>query len=165
MGADIHIKVVKFNHETRYYDELQLFTRNNKGEYFPVDIFPGRNSEMFGAMQNQEVDNYGRFPATPLKLDSLSPSLREEMKAEMDYSDTYSFNEIGVEAFRNYVKEHKKIYNYDLVWDELGYDAKATEIKNPLKDMYKDIQAYIFFATGWWENNYSDYKMIFWFDW
>ena len=164
MGTDIHMKVVKFNHEDRYFHELKLF-RVDDGEYRPVYIYNGRNSEMFDAMQNKNNYQYGMFPCRGcLKVSSLDPELQKFFEEEMKIVGCYGFNEISLNEFGNYVLTHEKIEDYDVDWE--GNETEVVYKDNPLKDLYSAVIHYIDFAEKYGiYKDYDDYKVIFWFDW
>lgn len=163
MGEDIHIKVVKFNHEDRYFHELKLFRIDGEGNYVPAWIYSGRHYEMFSAMQNGEQHNYGFFPYRDLRCSSLDPELQKELSEIMNDAGNYSFSEILLSEFANYIKDHEKIWDYDEDWGEDGNDVKYKE--NPLCSLYKAIYNYIDFSEEYgidWD--FTDYKVIYWFD-
>lgn len=163
MGADIHVKIVAFNHQTRYFEEVPLFRWDSKkGEYKDVDLFPGRNSEIFGALTNEEYHNYGHFPCRSVRFDSLEPEFREKIEKEFQTLGFYDFCEVSLESFCGYLREHPKVKDYDEIWEADNPVYKD----NPLKDLYADCITYLQFATDWYIDvgDLSDYKVIYYFD-
>lgn len=163
MGEDIHIKVVKFNHEDRYFHELKLFRMDKEGNYVPACIYNGRNYEMFSAMKNGEENNYGIFPYRTLRYSSLVPELQEELLKFKNEIGNYDFSEILLSEFANYIKDHKEILDYDADWGEDDKNIKYKE--NPLCALYRIIYDYIDFSEQYgidWD--FTDYKVIYWFD-
>lgn len=165
MGVDIHIHLVKFNHETRYFEEIKLFRLDKKiNKYCEVDLFPGRNSEMFDAMSERGDSSYGVFPYCLLRINSLAPELQKIIKEKKETIGYYGFYEINLASFDSYVKENPKVKDFDADWEE---DSKNIPRKdNPLKSLYEDCITYLCFAEGWgWlDDDLSEYKMIYYFD-
>lgn len=161
MGRDIHIKIAKFNHESRYFEEIKLMKYNKEGELVPVDIYDFRNQEMFDAMTNYGYgeDGYGIFPCSILEFASLDPKFKEEMEKEKETFGCYGFSEISIEGFSAYLKDHMKVKDYDVEW-ESEKDVKYKD--NPLNDLFERICYYIEFSGGW--GSYKDYKVIYYFD-
>lgn len=160
MGVDIHVKIVHFNHETRYFEELKLFKLNEKKELVPVDVYSYRNSEMFNVMQGHEDYNDIPFPASPLEFGSLEPELQEEILKEKD-NLCYGFSEISISEFGRYLENNMKVEDYDADWGENGENVKYKD--NPLNSLYEAVINFISFADDYvW--SYKDYKVIYYFD-
>lgn len=168
MGVDIHIKLFKYDNERNQFKKLTLYRWDYKtGEYKEVYIFPGRNSEMFDGMkEGDEVDGYGVFPSSSIKLNSLFDPDREEIEEKMHTTGCYDFNEINLAEMALYCKEHPTVTDYDVEWhDEDPNFVKPTK-KNPICDLYDEICQYGYFADNWdWDfSSLSEYKVIYYFD-
>ena len=158
MGKDIHLHVVKFYHEDRYFHELKLFRVDKKtGEFKDVDIYSYRDYEMFDEMEDME------FPSTSIKLSSLAPELREEIEKRMNFIGYHTFSCINLASFALYNEKHPTVKDYEADWGEDGKDVKYKP--NPLKSLYDDILTFLSFAD--WDYDWtplSDYCLLFYFD-
>lgn len=170
MGVDIHMHLVKFNHESRYFEEIKLYRFNKKtGEYEELDLYPGRNSEMFGAMMNEETISYGIFPEKSVHTSSLEPEFAEHIEGLMnppegEFLGYYGFHEVNLLEWKVYVENHQKVLDYDVSWGEEDYPSYKT---NPLKELYDTCVSFIEFADddfSWGISSLADYKLIYYFD-
>ena len=157
MGADIHVHLVKFNHESRYFEELKLYRYDEKHDEFKVvrlDI--GRDYEMFDEMKD------GDFPRVSLILSSLEPSLEDFINERIGSFGFYGFYEISLADFNLYLNEHPKVKDYDAVWE----DDIPVYKENPLKNVYEECISYISFVDNFYFDftSLADYRMIFYFD-
>lgn len=154
MGVDIHLKLCKYDPMDNLWHELKLY-RKEKDEYKKAYFYEGRNSEMFGAMQNEEQDNYGHFPYADIPLLSLDKELREEIEEDKKYC--YGFAEILLSDLKYYLKDHPTV---------VDYDEEGLMKTNPIKYLFDSCCSYAKFAEGW---NFgidplSRYKLLYWFD-
>ena len=182
MGMDIHIKITKYDEIDNLYKELILYRpgetyhydeKGNKivdnPDYEIVRVFNGyRNSEMFDGMKNgNETDGYGYFPTSPIRLNSLEPKLREEIKKHQKAQGYFDFWEINLAEWKAYNLEHSTVVDYDanVDWDEIK-DVEPQK-KNPIISLFQEICNYCSFAEGYsWDfSNLSDYKILIYFDW
>lgn len=170
MGMDIHVKLYKYDEDRNQFKKVTLYRWNEKkGEYQEVYIFPGRNSEMFDGMKNgDENDGYGYFPTSPIRLNSFFDPDREELEKTMNTQGYFDFWEINLAEFALYCRNHPKVVNYDIEWDEEqeGKFIKPTK-ENPICNLFKEICSYGAFADEWeWGfNPLSLYKVVIYFDW
>ena len=171
MGVDIHMHLVKFNHESRYFEELKLYRFNTKsGKYEELDLYPGRNSEMFGAMVNEETISYGIFPEKNLHTGSLEPELAEYIEGLMnppkgEFLGYYDFREVNLLEWKVYIENHPKVFDYDVSWEDS--EDCASYKSNPLKELYDTCVNFITFADddfSWGMSSLADYKLIYYFD-
>ena len=158
MGVDIHIHLVKFCHEDRYFHELKLYRVDQKtGGFKEVDLYPYRNSEMFDDMQGEE------FPSTAINLSSLAPDIREDIECAKNSVGCYDFYCINLASFALYIEKNPIVKDYDADWGEDGEDVKYKP--NPLKDLYLEICTFLSFADFDYDwTPLSDYSMLFYFD-
>ncbi len=181
MGVDIHIKLIRYDEETNFYKELALYhpgieyhydEEGNKiidnPDFTKVRIYDRRNPEMFDGMTNgDEVDGYGIFPHTSIKLNSLEPKLKEEIEKDIKSIGYYDFFEANLSDIRYYLINHPTVVDYDdnekwATWKEGQPKPQKT---NPIKYLYNDICNYAKFADENWDfNPMSVYKIIFYFD-
>lgn len=50
MGTDIHLYVEHYNKESKRWDSLSLYKKSSEDKFFPVDIYDGRDYELFGLL-------------------------------------------------------------------------------------------------------------------
>lgn len=166
MGVDIHLRLCKYDPADNLWHELKLYRKEkDKNEYKKVYLYEGRNSEMFGAMLNEEEDSYGHFPSASIPLLSLDEELRKEIEEDRKYC--YGFHEVLLSDMEHYLYNHPTVIDYD---DGDWEDWKAGDPKpkktNPIKYLFDSCCAYGEFAEGWsfGIDPYSRYKLLYWFD-
>lgn len=188
MGADIHVRVYKYNRSTNFYDEIKIYRKRKPGDrsfekfdpetgetipwkddYRPVYIDVGRDSEMFDGMKSgDEKDGYGNFPMTTLTLESFNPEARaklEELKRTQGY---YDFFEISLAEMKLYIMEHPFVADYDAEWEDEDFKKPlkdAPHKNNPIASLFLDIYSYIYIAENcWMDDPLSFYKVVFYWD-
>ena len=162
MGVDINTIVAVYNEDTNLYNELTLKRVDiDTGELKDVYIYPYRNTEMFRAMQNEEEDNYGHFPARGIRMNSLSEPLRKKIEEFKNMDGCYGFYEISLASMKNYVEKYPTVKDCDETWE-------PTLMKtNPIKYLFDTIRTFIDFADFYGimaEEDYYNYKLIYFFD-
>ena len=109
MGCDIHLRLTKYDDKENVYKELVLYKPGESYHYEDgkkvidnpdfqkVYIFDGcRNSEMFDGMKDgDEVDGYGIFPISPIKINSLEKELRADIEKKQNSEGYFDFYEIN----------------------------------------------------------------------
>ena len=174
MGIDIHVRVTKYNKEKNIYEEIALFRKVNRPErsfdknypFETVSIYDGRDYEMFDGMKDgDDIDGYGYFPWTDIKLNSYEENFRNEIKEKMENKDKYGyfdFYEISLPLMKLYTNEHPKVVDYNYEYD----DEKDKVMKvNPIVNLYDKILSYIDFADeDFFLATLDDYKVVFYFD-
>ena len=50
MGTDIHLYVEHYNKESKRWENLFLYKKSSEGEFLPVDIYDGRDYDLFGLL-------------------------------------------------------------------------------------------------------------------
>lgn len=50
MGCDIYLYVEHYNKESKLWENLFLYKKSSEGEFLPVDIYDGRDYELFGLL-------------------------------------------------------------------------------------------------------------------
>lgn len=163
MGVDIHLHLCKYDSADNLWHELKLY-RKEKDEYKKVYLYEGRNSEMFGAMQNEEQDSYGHFPFASIPLLSLDEELRAEIEEAKKYC--YGFAEVLLSDVEYYLKDHPTIIDYDGDWEDWKEGNPKPEKTNPIKYLFDSCYSYGEFAEGWsfGIEPLSRYKLLYWFD-
>lgn len=164
MGVDINTIVAVYNEDTNLYNELTLKRVDINGKLRDVDIYSYRNTEMFRAMQNEEEDNYGHFPARDIRMNSLDEPLRKKIERFKDMDGCYGFREISLASMKNYVEKYPEVKDYDGTWETLEDVPMKT---NPIKYLFDTIQVFIDFADFYGimaEEDYNNFKLIYFFD-
>ena len=175
MGMDLTVRILKYNEETNFYEELKLFRQANKYDYssdsglVKVEVYPGRNSEMFEGMRDGDrIDGYGYFPWTRIKLNSLEPELRKEIEELQNTEGYFDFKEISFAEMELYLLTHPTVVDYDSdKWDDWKNTDPKPQMENPIKsNIYERILSYISLAENCYMDftSFSDYKIIFYFD-
>lgn len=50
MGTDIHLYIEHYNKESKRWDSLSFYKKSSEGEFLPVDIYDGRDYDLFGLL-------------------------------------------------------------------------------------------------------------------
>lgn len=166
MGVDIHTIVAVYNEDTNLYNELTLKRVDINGKLRDVNIYSHRNTkmlntEMFRAMQNEEEDYYGHFPARGIRMNSLSEPLRKKIEEFKNMDGCYGFYEISLASMKNYVEKYPTVKDYDET------DKSILMKTNPIKHLFDTIQVFIDFADFYGimaEDDYDNFKLIYFFD-
>lgn len=162
MGVDIHLRICKYDPKDNLWHKITLYQKEKDG-YEEVYIYPGRNSEMFAAMQNEEEDNYGEFPCDNISMLSLD----EEMKKEIEKIEKwcYGFKEILLSDLKYYLKDHPVVKDYDKFWEEEEEEKEIPTKFNPIEHIYNLCCSYIEIADWTFDvTPLSKYKILYWFD-
>lgn len=163
MGRDIHLHLVKFNRKENRYEEVKLYRKSKDGTYYVVDLFPGRDGELFDILNGNE-DDY--FPCRPIHVENLPSSLAEEIKKDINTFGYYDFKEANLADIKIYLKEHPKVrdWDYECEGNQEKWEKKAWK-ENPVKSLVRRIDYFIdFFDEYNWEYSDSDVRLIYWFD-
>ena len=118
--------VERHNKETGQWKNLSLYKKNQDGTYTPVDIYDGRDYELFGLLAGVRGDFSGLFSIDggagylhhPRGLpDDLSPEVKEEYgdgeywhtPTWYDYSELRAYEYMMVDSCKELEKKNKKI--------------------------------------------------------
>lgn len=155
MGIDIHVRIVKKNHETNTWEHIKLYKKYNK-KFKRVDIYPFRDYELFDILTFDKG-----FSPHSIVIQDLPFSLRQEIKRCQNTFGYYNFKEINLADLKLYLNKKPKIRDYD-------NDEDPTALKdNPVKFFIEKIEQYIDFADPFWDldgTSASDIKILYWFD-
>ena len=155
MGKDIHVKVLEKNEGVR--KEIKLYSKNDKGEFYPIDFYPFRNYELFDILDKS-------VPFSSIEMETLPEDLKKEIE-DFDYG--FNFKETTLADLKIYFYNHPKIESWDDGEDgEEEIDGKKLK-DNPIKDFIERIENYCDIADSFvW--NYlriaSKIRIIYWFD-
>lgn len=150
MGADIHVKIVKFNSTENQWESVKLFT-HIKDTWDEIPVYDARNYELFDVLT--ETD----FPRTSINMDTLPLDLAAEIEENQQEVGTYSFLEVNLADAIIYLHNHPTIIS--------DYDNEE-EKESPLKSFLDIIYNYIDFFDPLWNCSatYSQIRIIYWFD-
>ena len=167
MGADLHVRILKYNPKTRFYDELKLFRldEEDKNVYNTVYIDAGRDSEMFDGMTDGEAgdNDYDVFPLFSIRIESYEENFKNEIETYQSTFGYYNFYEINLSDYKSYLLEHPTVIDYGKNCDVEV--EKMPRKENPLGALFKKIVQYAAFADeDSWITPLSEYKVIFFFD-
>ena len=158
MGVDIHVKIA-YKDSEKGWKEVKLYTKNDEDKFEEVDIFPGKNSEIFDIMSGKE-DEY--FPNTPIYKKDLPDSIVKEIEEAENTFGYFNFYEVNLADLKLYIKNHPTIPDYDAEWK----DDKKVYKPNPIISVVEDVEAFMDFAEPFWvfDGSYSCIRIIYWFD-
>lgn len=163
MGRDIHVRILKYNTYTNFYEEIALYKYKNE-EYSKVDPYDCRNYEMFDGMTDgDDKDGYGNFPWSSVKLNSYCNDFRNEINEKMRTSGYYDFHEMSLSALESYVIKHPFVTDYDVDDEEFDYKNPPKK-ENPIRFLFENIVSYISFIDYLDIEGYDSYKIVFYFD-
>lgn len=148
MGADIHVKIIKFSSTENKWKPVKLFT-HIKDTWDEIPVYDARNYELFDVLT--ETD----FPRTSINMDTLPLDLAAEIEENQQEVGTYSFLEVNLADAIIYLHNHLTILN-----------DKEEEKPSPLKFFLDIIYNYIDFFDPLWNCSatYSQIRIIYWFD-
>ena len=148
MGADIHVKIIKFSSTENKWKSVKLFT-HIKDTWDEIPVYDARNYELFDVLT--EID----FPRTSINMNTLPLDLAAEIEENQQETGTYNFLEVNLADAIIYLHSHPTILN-----------DKEEEKRNPLKSFLDIIYNYIDFFDPLWNCSaiYSQIRIIYWFD-
>ena len=155
MGADIHIRIIKRDHDTDTWKQIKLY-RKEKKKFKVIDPYPFRNSELFDILNEREDDNYQAYP---ISLAHLPVALKKEIEKYQETQGYYDFKEINLADLKLYLRQVPKVRN----WDYDDDHPKAWK-DNPVKYFIERIESYIDFTEEDWAIPSSDIRILYWFD-
>ena len=161
MGVDIHMYLTQFNKKTNKWEEVVLYHKNEEGNIVPIDIFSGRDYELFDILSGHE--NYN-FPSSSIHVDSLPDSIKEKLFECEEENGYYGFSQVNFADLQLYLAHHPLVRDYD--WeDENTFEQQAWK-DSPLKQLVERIKWILTLDDKWWAGiTYdSDIKLIYWFD-
>lgn len=148
MGADIHVKIIKFSSTENKWKSVKLFT-HIKDTWNEIPVYDARNYELFDVLT--EID----FPRTSINMNTLPLDLAAEIEENQQETGTYNFLEVNLADAIIYLHNHLTILN-----------DKEEEKPSPLKSFLDIIYNYIDFFDPLWNCSaiYSQIRIIYWFD-
>lgn len=158
MGVDIHITITELNKDTGKYEPVWLYRKNKNGDFVRVNVFDGRNSDLFDILSSSSFLKHGITHS--LYSDNLAAEIRECEEA-IGY---YGFSETTLADMERYVSNVPEVPDYDEDWGEQGEHPVYKE--NPVALLIDLIKSYIEFAGSYviWHGVYSDIRIVYWFD-
>lgn len=157
MGKDIHVRIVKRDHDTDKWKQIKLYYKE-KRKIKLVNAYPFRNYELFDIINGSKDEKYNVYP---ISLINLPDNLQKEIEKCQNTLGYYDFREISLADLKLYLYKSPKIRD----WDYEDGDPKAWK-DNPVKYFIERIEQYIDFADPYWnfETPLSDIKILYWFD-
>ncbi len=171
MGVDIHVYITKYNTETNFFEEVELYTKNKAGEYKRVPVVYGRNYDIFDILANRAIIDNVAFPNAPIAYNSLEESIRKKIKSFHSkdgelFTGCYNFFEVNLADLKDYLDTCPTMINYDYNSDEEETENNKPYKTNVVKFLYDNIINYIEFVDDFaFEfSPKSYYKILYFFD-
>lgn len=177
MGTDIHCFVEKYNKETGKWENLSIYKKNDDGTFKPVDIYDGRNLELFSLIAGVgsfyvNTWNIGCLVSPRGVPDDLSPEVEEEYDGgECFFNETW-YDLCELEAYEYMMKDSASYIK------KLKQEIKL--LKNEPVDEYDDNDAFgglalslgsfmdsirtVLSAYNLWCHKPNEVRVIMWFD-
>lgn len=158
MGRDIHVRLIKKDRETGKWNQIKIYRKEKKRKFSVVDIYPFRNYELFGILDEKEDEKYY---VDTICVPDLPIALKQEIEKFKNIGDCFDFREINLADLKLYLYRSPKIRD----WDYEDTDPKAWK-DNPVKYFIERIEQYLAFADPYWDvcTPASDIRIIYWFD-
>ena len=157
MGRDIHVRIVKRDHNTNEWKHIKLY-KKEKGKFKFINPYPYRNYELFDILDGTEDEEYIPFK---LNTKNLPIALKSEIEKAINTLGYYDFKEINLADLKLYLKEVPKVRDWD-------YDEKDPQAfkDNPVKLFIEQIEYYLDFYDSDWDimGSSSDIRILYWFD-
>lgn len=161
MGTDIHVRIIKRDHDTDTWKQIKLY-RKEKRKFKIVDIYSYREEDLFDIL-SEKTNDYRTYPyrAYPISLTHLPIGLKQEIEKKQKISGYYDFKEINLADLKIYLMHTPKIRD----WNYEDNDPKAW-IDNPVKYFIERIELYLDLAEPDWniDSPPSDIRILYWFD-
>jgi len=149
MSTDIHTRIAIYNPDKNIWEEIKLYTHS---EDFPIArFFSGKNYTLFDILDGSG----GNLDPLPIRLESLDPSFKEEIKREMEAIGTYGFHEVNLADLKLFLAKNPKV--------EDPNSERFLLIENPVKRFIDLAETYVYFANYEWTHP-SEIKILYWFD-
>ena len=162
MGADIHLAIVKFDRDLNAYKEIKLYKKDDKNNYVPINLYPGRNGELFDYLSGKEDD----FPVKPLYEKNLPQDLKNRIEEYRNGGyGCYNFSEANLADVKLYLKDNPKVRDYDYEGKEEDFLINGYK-ENPIIDLVKRIEYVLDFDDFFWDydGSFADVRIIYFFD-
>ena len=156
MGVDMWMRVAKLNTETGKYDPVWLYTKDADGNFQKVNVYNGRDYDLFDILQDQ--DGKG-FPCHKVYTSLLSDELATEVQEYRNELGTYGFYEVNLADMQTYALRHPDIPDYESDDDEIK--LRPTPIQKLIDNVLHYVELYDWLS--FWDNEYSEIKLIYWF--
>lgn len=154
MGADIHVRIVY--RDKNEWKPAYLFYQD-KHKIKVVNPYPFRNYEAFDILSGNEHKD---FPCTPIFKKDLPKALLNHINESENTLGYYGFREVNLADLKIYLQKHPTVIDWEEEWE--GNNPVYKE--NPIADFVKRIEAYLDFVEPWWDDLYSNIRIIYWFD-
>jgi len=180
MGAYPYFYIEIFNSKLNEWEKYDVLTKNDKGEYKPVDLWPWNGShELFSVIGLE--DSY-EFPIFSAVHEGFPVNASDEMYKEYGKfeEETFAGSWMPTVKWFNladamlYLERYPKVKDFEAMeetWaaaeDMEWGDVPVELMDNPLKHLVDRVLALLEAADEfrYWEWKYSDVRIIAWKSW
>ena len=150
MGCDIYLYVEHYNKESKRWENLFLYKKSSEGEFLPVDIYDGRDYDLFGLLAGvlSVIDPF-----------VLPRGVPEDMSCEVskaygdgecyyaptwyDYCELQAYEYMMTDSLTAIQAKDKKINKLESQVKQFEKMAvKSNDGEEYIDDCFKDIDAY-----------------------
>ena len=160
MGVDIHVKITKYNEKTGIWEQINLYQKDEKGNFSSVSPYPFRNSELFGILSDEHDDH---FPIHTLTTwTNYDKETQEEFELAHEDFGYYGWGWFNLAEVDLYLQKHPKVRDWD--YEEDDFEENGWK-NNPVKYFIDLITAYLDLADPYWDwDGHSNIRVILWYD-
>lgn len=158
MGCDIYLYVEHYNKESKRWDNLSLYKKYSEGEFSPVDIYDGRDYELFSLLAGVRsiIDPFVLPRGVP---DDMSCEVSKAYgDGQYFYTSTW-YDWCELQAYeRMMVNSCKEITNVEYDDDDDAISL-CERLNGFMNDIEKVLNAYdIYYPKP------GDIRVVMWFD-
>lgn len=162
MGCDIYLYVEHYNKESKRWENLFLYKKSSEGEFLPVDIYDGRDYDLFGLLAGVRsiIDPFVFPRGVP---DDMSCEVSKAYGDGQYYHTPTWYDYCELQAYeRMMVNSCKEIAKFD---DDVEYDDEddTNSLRKRLDGFMNDIEK-VLNAYDIYYPKPGDIRIVMWFD-
>ena len=164
MSASPFFYLERYNHKSGKWEQVNLYYKNAKGEFEPIDIWPWNGAHgLFSVIECEHSEDVPEFTALrrglPIDVSPEMKAIYEEQCWENYSPDARYFNLADASL---YSIHHPKVKDYSVEWENDQPVFKA----NPIIPLIQRVVDMINLYNYWdWTRADSDYRIICWVSW
>lgn len=164
MGTDIHLYVEHYNKESKRWDSLSLYKKSSEDKFSPVDIYDGRDYELFGLLAGVRsmIDPFVFPRGVP---DDMSCEVSKAYGDGQYYHAPTWYDYCELQAYNKRMsqfipRDEEKEFDDDVEYDDEDDTISLCERLNDfMNDIEKVLNAYdIYYPKP------GDIRIVMWFD-